>query len=92
MAVGLRTPGLSGAAGWGRPHDPLPHRAGDAASGVLEGLDFRSPPVRRFADPERVDAPRSLFLVMATWDIHVRRFGMCEIALEGQKVESNEAC
>jgi hypothetical protein len=25
---------------------------------------------------------------MATWHIRVRRFGTCEIALEGQKVES----
>jgi hypothetical protein len=29
--------------------------------------------------------------VLATWDIRVRRFGACEIALEGQKGESNKA-
>jgi len=29
--------------------------------------------------------------VLATWHIRVRRFGACEIAREGQKVESNKA-
>jgi hypothetical protein len=29
--------------------------------------------------------------MLATWHIRVRRFGACEIALEGEKGESNKA-
>ena len=46
LAGGLRLPGLSGQAGGRRSDEPLPDRARDGATRVLDRLDLRPSPVR----------------------------------------------